>query len=524
MRSVSIAHPPFAMDTTSYWIDSAPLPRFPTLEKSLEVDVAVIGGGIMGITTAYLLKQAGRTVALLERERCARVDTGHTTAHVTAITDLSRQEIVKRFGREAARGVWEAGSAAIDQIVTAIRTEEIACDFRWVPGYLHAPLEPANEKEQPRERDWLQKEAEACRELTIESAFLEAVPYFSQPGIMFAHQALFHPRKYLAALVQKIPGRGSHVFENSGVSAIEEKPPTVRVGSSEIRCHHVVMATHNPLLGTAGLLGATLFQSKLALYSSYAIGAKIPPQKIPEASFWDTADPYNHLRVERKRGYDYAIFGGEDHKTGQQPDTTEPYRRLEERLKRFVPQAEVDHRWSGQVIDTADGLPYIGELVEKQFGATGFAGNGMTFGTLGAMMATDWVVGRQNPWSELFDPGRKKLRGATWTYLKENKDYPYYLVRDWVGGAEGKSLRSLKKGQGKILHLDGRKVAAYRDDNGKVTLCSPVCTHLKCIVGWNEAERTWDCPCHGSRFKPTGEVIAGPAEDPLPKLPAKDEK
>jgi glycine/D-amino acid oxidase-like deaminating enzyme/nitrite reductase/ring-hydroxylating ferredoxin subunit len=512
------------MDTTSYWIDSAPLPRFPKLDRDVEVDVAVIGGGIVGITTAYLLKRAGRTVALLERERCARVDTGHTTAHVTAVTDLSRQEIAKTFSKEAARAVWDASSAAIDQIVTNIRAEDIACDFRWVPGYLHTPLEPEDEKEQRKAREWLEQEAEVCRELAIESAFTDAVPYFNLAGVKFAHQALFHPRRYLAALVQKIPGKGCHVFENSEASEVQEKPLAVRVGDRTVRCQHVVMGTHNPLVGNAGVFGATLFQSKLALYSTYAIGAKIPAEKLPEASWWDTADPYNYLRVERKRGYDYAILGGEDHKTGQQEDTHEPYRKLEARLKKFIPEAEVAHRWSGQVIDTNDGLPFIGELVEKQFGATGFAGNGMTFGTLSAMMATDWALGRKNPWSELFDPGRKNVQGGAWTYLKENKDYPYYLVRDWVGGAEGKSLRALKKGQGKVLHLDGRKVAAYRNDNGEVSLCSPVCTHLKCIVGWNEAERTWDCPCHGSRFKPTGEVISGPAEEPLEKLPAKEDK
>ena len=503
------------MDTTSYWIDSAPLPRFPKLERDLEVDVVVIGGGLMGITAAYLLKQAGRTVALLERERCARVDTGHTTAHLTAVTDLSRHEIKKTFGLEAARAVWDAGSAAIDQIATNIRAEDIDCDFRWVPGYLHVPLEGATGDD----RKFLEDDLEVARELNIQAAWMEAVPYFGLPGIKYAHQALFHPRKYLAALVQKIPGERSHVFENTEAGEIEEKPLAVRVGETRIRCRQIVMGTDNPLMGKAGLLGATLFQSKLALYSSYVVGAKVPPGVLPEGSFWDTADPYNYLRVEPKRGHDYAIFGGEDHKTGQEEDTPGCYRRLEERLKKFVPAAEIDHRWSGQVIDTNDGLPFIGELVENQFGATGFAGNGMTFGTLSAMMVTDAILKRKNPWVDLFDPGRKKIRGGTWTYLSENKDYPYYLVRDWMGGAEGKSLRALKNGQGKILHLAGKKVAAYRDEKGAVSLCSPVCTHLKCIVGWNEAERTWDCPCHGSRFKPTGEVISGPAEEPLEKMP-----
>ena len=504
----------------SYWIDSAPLPRFPKLDRTIDVDVVVIGGGMMGITTAYLLKQAGRSVALLERDRLARVDTGNTTAHLTAVTDLSREETVKTFGREAAKAVWDAGAAAIDQIVNNIRAEDIACEFRWVPGYLHVPVETPAEKES----EHLQREAKVARELGIEAGFLPSIPPFNVPGVKFPNQALFHPRKYLSALAQKIPGHGSHVFESTEAGEVQKQPLGVKAGEHVIHCAYVVLATHNPLMGAAGLVGATLFQSKLALYTSYAVGAKVPKGKLPEASFWDTGDPYNYLRVDKHREFDYAILGGEDHKTGQEPETSERFRRLEQRLLRMVPEAQLDHQWSGQVIDTNDGLPLIGELVENQFGATGFAGNGMTFGTLGAMMARDAVLKRKNPWSELFDPGRKKLLGGAWTYLKENKDYPYYMLRDWLGGTEGKSLRVLKKGQGKILHLDGRKVAAYRDDEGNVSLCSPVCTHLKCIVGWNEAERTWDCPCHGSRFKPGGEVLSGPAEEPLEKLPAHGEK
>jgi glycine/D-amino acid oxidase-like deaminating enzyme/nitrite reductase/ring-hydroxylating ferredoxin subunit len=506
------------METSSYWIESAPLPRFPAIGENLEVDVVVIGGGITGITAAYLLKKAGRTVALLERRRCARVDTGHTTAHLTAVTDLSRQDAAKTFGKEAARAIWEASNAAIDQILANIRREDVACDFRWVPGYLHAPLEPASETETSRKREWLEREANQARELEIPAEFTNTVPGLDCPGIRFPHQALFHPRKYLSALAQTIPGKGSYLFEESEAGQVDERPLGVHVGRHLIRCRHIVMATHNPILGTAGMTGATLFQSKLALYSSYAIGARIPPERLPEALFWDTAEPYNYLRVERRRDHAYAIFGGEDHKTGQADDTAAHVHRLEQRLLRLVPEAVVEHRWSGQVIDTNDGLPFIGELVDRQFGATGYAGNGMTFGTLGAMMATDWVLGRKNPWSDLFDPARKKLLGGTWSYLKENKDYPYYLLRDWLGGAEGKSLTALKKGEGKILHLDGRKVAAYRNPDGDVTLCSPICTHMKCIVSWNDAERTWDCPCHGSRFKPTGEVISGPAEEPLEKI------
>jgi Rieske Fe-S protein len=241
---------------------------------------------------------------------------------------------------------------------------------------------------------------------------------------------------------------------------------------------------------------------------------------LPEALFWDTGTPYHYLRVDHRRGFDYAIFGGQDHKTGQETDTEAAYDRLQRELLKLLPKATPDRRWSGQVVETNDGLPFIGETAEGQFIATGFAGNGMTFGTLSAMMATDAVLGRKNPWAELFAPQRKKLLGGTWNYLKENKDYPYYLLRNWIGGAEGKSIKALKRNHGKILNLDGRKVAAYRDEHGHVTLCSPVCTHLKCIVAWNEAEQTWDCPCHGSRFKPTGEVMSGPAERDLEKIDA----
>jgi glycine/D-amino acid oxidase-like deaminating enzyme/nitrite reductase/ring-hydroxylating ferredoxin subunit len=507
------------MDTKSYWIDSSPLPRFSKPDKDLKVDVVIIGGGITGITTAYLMKRAGLTVALIERERFARIDTGHTTAHLTSVTDLRLHQLIKTFGKEAARAVWDAGGAAIDQIVTSIRAEDIKCDFRWVPGYLHSPFgEPVDKYVKE-----LRGEADAAAELNIQGNYCERIPAFSVPGVKFSHQAIFHPRKYLAGLLSTIAGDGSHVFENTTAEEILERPLAVKTEGKRLQCRYLVLATHNPLMGNTGTASALLFQTKLALYTSYALGARLPAESLPEASFWDMGDPYYYLRVERHRGYDYAIFGGEDHKTGQACDTVAVYRKLEEKFLSFAHGATVDYRWSGQVIETNDGLPLIGETAPHQFAATGFSGNGMTFGTLGAMMAVDAVLKRKNPWRELFDIHRKKIIGGTWSYLTENKDYPYYMVRDWLAKSEGDSLTSLAAGEGKILNLNGKKVAAHRDDKGKVTLCSPVCTHLQCIVGWNNAERTWDCPCHGSRFKPTGEVISGPAEEPLPRLNEKGE-
>ena len=439
---------------------------------------------------------------------------GQTTAHLTCVTDKRLHELASDFGKDSARAVWEAGFAAIDQIAAIIRNENLKSDFKWVPGYLHASLKGDVRKERER----LEKDAQLAEEFGFKAQFLESVPYFKQPGVRFPNQAKFHPIKYLSALARIIPGKGSFIFENTAAESFDEKPLTVHSGNHKIRCDYVFLATHTPLMGTTGLLSATLFQTKLSLYTSYVLGAKLPQELLPEASFWDTGHPYYYLRIDRRRGFDFAILGGEDHKTGQESDTELPYRRLRQVLHEILPSAEVTHRWSGQVIETNDGLPFIGETASQQFAATGFAGNGFTLGTLGAMMAVDAFMGKRNPWRELFKVDRKKLKGGTWDYLKENKDYPYYLIRDWLGGAEGKSLKGLRKGQGKILSLEGKKVAAYRDQNGKVSLRSPVCTHLKCIVGWNNAEKTWDCPCHGSRFKATGEVLTGPAEEDLEEV------
>jgi Rieske Fe-S protein len=213
-----------------------------------------------------------------------------------------------------------------------------------------------------------------------------------------------------------------------------------------------------------------------------------------------------------------VLLGGEDHKTGQEEDPNTRFARLEDALTRLCPEIEITHRWSGQVIETIDGLPYIGEMAPRQFAATGFSGNGMTFGTLGAMMAADAATGRTNPWAELFDLKRTKVLGGLWDYLRENKDYPYYLIRDRFAGPETRSLRAIPRGAGRIAEVDGRRVAAYRGPDGAVTLLSPVCTHMGCHVAWNTAENAWECPCHGSRFKPTGQVISGPAEAPLERI------
>jgi Rieske Fe-S protein len=268
-------------------------------------------------------------------------------------------------------------------------------------------------------------------------------------------------------------------------------------------------------MGKTNIASATLLQTKLYLYTSYVVGGRIAKGTVPDMLFWDTASPYHYLRLDDRGDHDFVIFGGNDHKTGQAEDTVRCFERLEAAARRAVPSLDITRRWSGQVIETNDGLPFIGESSSHQFAATGYAGNGMTFGTLAGMMADDACAGRKNPWQELFDPGRTKVRGGAWDYLKENVDYPYYMIRDRIVGPQGTSLRALQTGEGKVLDNAGERVAASRGADGRVTMVSPVCTHMGCLVEWNRAEKTWDCPCHGSRFLPDGQVLAGPAETPL---------
>ncbi len=506
--------PAIKRNTTPYWSTSATFPQFAKLDSDVVADVAVVGGGISGLSAAYLLAKAGKEVILLERDRCASTDTGHTSAHLTMVTDTRLAELVTRFGRNHAQAVWDAGLAAIATIEEVVREHELDAGFEWIDGYLHAPLGGETSEEAGK----LKEDADLARELGFDAEYVEAVPLVKRPGIRFADQARIHPRAYLAGVAKAFVELGGRIYEHSAADEFCDEPRSVKVGGHTVSCQDLVITTHDPLVGLTGLAGATLFQTKLALYTSYVVAGRIRSGAVPDALWWDTNDPYYYLRVEPHRDFDLVIFGGEDHKTGQHDDTAACYRRLEKRLADIIPDIELTHCWSGQVIETPDGLPYIGQSADHQYSATGYSGNGLTFGTLSGIMISDAILGRSNPWAELFDPSRKALARGLWDYVKENVDYPYYMIRDRFAGAEARSIRAVKRNEGKIIERHGAKAAAYRDEAGYVTLRSAICTHMGCVVGWNTAEKTWDCPCHGSRFKPSGEVISGPAESPLAKV------
>jgi glycine/D-amino acid oxidase-like deaminating enzyme/nitrite reductase/ring-hydroxylating ferredoxin subunit len=430
------------------------------------------------------------------------------------VTDVRLHTLVKDFGRTHAQAVWDAGLAAIGTIDAAVREQRIDAGFAWVDGYLHAPTE-GNDRDHVES---LREDAALASDLGFDVEYIDAAPLVNRPAIRVAGQARIHPRAYLSGLAQAVIRMGGRIYEQSPASEFVDSPRAVRSRGFEVRCTDVVLATHNPLVGFNGLLSATLMQTKLALYTSYVVAGTVPRGRVPDALWWDTMDPYHYLRVEPQQDRDLLIFGGADHKTGQQPDTTSCYSHLEARLRALVPGVEITHRWSGQVIETPDGLPYIGQTADHQYAATGFSGNGLTFGTVSGLVIADAILGRRNPWAELFDPSRKAVSRGLWDYLKENVDYPYYLVRDRFAGAETRSHREIARGQGTVIEHKGAKVAVYRDDAGAVTKRSAICTHMGCVVNWNDAERTWDCPCHGSRFTPQGAVISGPAESPLPEV------
>lgn len=503
------------MNTHPFWTEASPAHQaYPALEADIDTEVVVVGGGITGVSTAHLLARAGLRVVLLERDLIGCGDTAHTTAHLTYMTDMRLSKLVRTAGEERALISWMAGFRAMEKIrsTAAALIEDV--ELVEVPGYLVA----AESADMAAEVPLLKKECEMMQGMGFEVLYLDEIPPTGRPGLRFERQMKFHPLKYLRALTRECRKLGVRIHENTGVGEFGESPRQLMANGHRVNYEHVIIATHVPLQGNRGTLGAALFQTKLASYSTYALAARAPSGSLPEMIWSDTAEPFHYLRVDRTEDGNVIVLGGEDHKTGQMEDTGDCFSRLEEVLSRLVPEARVSHRWSGQVVETVDGLPYIGPDKEGQFVATGFAGNGMTFGVAAAIMARDHITGQHNGWEETFAPSRVKI-AATTAYIRENSDFPYRMISDRMGIEKG-NVDDLKIGEGCVREINGDPVAVCRDDQGAVHSLCAVCPHLGCIVAWNESELTWDCPCHGSRFEADGKLIAGPAEKDLQPVAA----
>lgn len=495
--------------STSLWMATADTPFQSRLKESIRTDVCIIGAGIAGLTTAYLLAREGRSVVVLDDGLSGGGMTGRTTAHLTNAYDDRYLEIEKLHGEEAARLTAESHTVAIEEINRIITAEKIDCDFEWLDGFLFCSPEDSV--------DLLDKELAASHRAGlkgVEKVARAPVSSFNTgPALRFPRQAQFHPLKYLGGLVKAImreEGRicgQTHATKIEGGSQARIETSHGPVVTSEV----VVVATNTPVNDRVAI------HTKQAPYVTYVIGVRVPKNSVTRALYWDTGDPYHYLRLQREDDYDVLIVGGEDHKTGQENDGDERLARLEQWTRERFPQSEdVQYRWSGQVMEPVDGLAFIGRNPldeDNVYIATGDSGQGMTHGTIAGMLLSDLIQGRKNRWEDLYSPSRIRLKSLP-EYASENINVAGQYA-DYMTAGNIKSESELRPGEGAIMRDGVSKIAVRRDASGNVHKLSAICPHLGCVVAWNSTEQTWDCPCHGSRFSASGRVYQGPANSDL---------
>jgi glycine/D-amino acid oxidase-like deaminating enzyme/nitrite reductase/ring-hydroxylating ferredoxin subunit len=500
--------------TTSLWMATADVPECPTLLQNAKCEVCIVGAGIAGLTTAYQLGVAGRRVVVLDDGPIGGGETGRTTAHITAALDDRYYEIEKIHDLHGSRVAADSHAAAIERIDQIVRDERIDCDFVRLDGYLFLGGDSTVQE--------LKRELEAVHRAGLRD--VELVPrapitsFDTGPALRFPRQAQFHPIKYLAGLARAIERQGGRIFTNTHAEEMRGGPlPTVKTSDGmRITCDVVVVCTNTPVNDWVTI------HTKQAPYRTYVIGARIPTGSVPVGLYWDTPDPYHYIRVEGGGGrppgqgaYDVLIVGGEDHKTGQADDAESRWHKLEEWTRERFPMVQgIEYRWSGQVIEPVDYMGFIGRNPggdENIYIATGDSGNGMTHGTIAGMLITDLITGKHSPWKELYDPARiTASRDSVLEFVKENLNVAAQY-RDYITPGEVSSPDMIAPGEGAVMRRGRKKIAVYKDEAGSIHEMSAVCTHLYCIVDWNTAEKTWDCPCHGSRFDPYGHVVNGPA-------------
>ncbi|WP_324674962.1 FAD-dependent oxidoreductase [Hymenobacter sp. GOD-10R] len=503
--------------TQPSWLHTAPsLAEFPALTENITADVVVVGAGIAGLTTAYLLAREGRNVVVLESGKLGSGETGRTTAHLSNALDDRYTTLEELFGESGARIAAQSHGGAIDLINDIVREEHIACDFARVNGYLFLPKDG--------DRQELDEELEAAHHagLTGVRRLSNSPTKGFQTGecLEFPNQGQFHIIKYLHGLVDAITRLGGRIFTHSHVSEVKGgKSASVTTASgAKVTAKAVLVATNTPVNDRV------VMHTKQHPYRTYAIAARIPHGSVTKALYWDTPDPYHYIRLEEVPGepdgvsYDLLLVGGEDHKTGQGVPE-ESFRCLEEWAREHFPMIEsIDYRWSGQVMEPSDSLGYAGRNPlddENVYIITGDSGHGMTHGTLGAMIVADLIQGRQTPWEELYDPGRVTFRPtALKEFIVENVNVAAEYT-DLLTGGDVSQEEEIKPGSGAVLRRGLTKVAVYRDPQGQTHTCSAICPHLGCVVHWNGVESSWDCPCHGSRFDAYGHLLNGPSNQDL---------
>jgi len=496
------------MSTQSIWSrQRAERPSFSVFSEPITVDVAIIGGGITGMTAAYHLLKAGKRIALLEQAHIGEGDTGSSTAFLTYVVDTSLKELVKTFGKEAATLVWQSNREMIDQVERIVYIEQIDCGFKRCPAKIFAHNADAAQD--------LKEEAELAQSLGF------PVIWHDEPLLPFAHhgymevpdQAKFNPLQYIEALALDLEEEGALIFEKTHVHEVEgEGPIILHASEGTITATDVIVATHGPV--TQSLQ----FPSRFEASRTYVIEADLLSD-LAEGIYWNTEEPYHYFRVDRDHGKARILLGGEDHVTGKSDiPEMKHFERLESYLTHLLPTETrtVFTQWSGQIYETIDGLPYIGRAAGAKhfYVATGFAGNGMTFGSMAGHILSHLIVEGAHPWADLYKTIR--MHGAG-TMIELGASFVSELIHGKVKG-DVSSIDDILPGTGAILIEAGKPLAVFKKTDGGLIRLSGVCTHLHCTVKWNGAEKSWDCPCHGSRFDLEGGVLNGPAIEPLDQI------
>lgn len=504
----------------SCWFDEAPEIKFSPLNQNTSADVVVVGGGIAGVTTAYQLSKNNFSVILIEDGNIGSGETGRTTAHISNALDDRYFRIEKSFDNETSRLAAESHTEAINFIERIVIENNIICNFERVNGYLM--LHPSDDEESLRE------ELNAAKRAGLHVELIETAPDIIAAGnkfLKFPNQGQFHPLKYLSGLCKIILNNKGFIYTDTHVKEINNKGVETSNGY-KVNAKYVVVATNSPINDVVKI------HNKQAPYRTYVVAARVPKNSISHSLWWDTGNhkstwqvyPYHYVRIHPYSSeFDLLIVGGEDHKTGQADEENisgeERFAALKNWAKNHFPiMEEVLFRWSGQVMEPVDHLGLIGRNPDDEniFIATGDSGNGITHGTIAGILISDLIAGKKNKWEEIYNPSRISLSAAG-TYLQENLNVAKQYV-DFITPGDIDSLKELKNGEGAIIRDELWKAAVYRDETGKLHIFSAVCPHLKCIVNWNNTEKSFDCPCHGSRFSTLGRVINGPANVDLERI------
>lgn len=496
----------FTEPPRSYWMASTPVTEYPSLKDDLKVDLAIIGGGMAGISCAYLLKDAGMKIAVIEADRILQGTTGHTTAKVTSQHDIIYSKIKKQISEEAAQQYADANESAIRLIERITKERNIDCDFVDQSAYIYTQQEGYIDK--------IAEEAMAASSLGIKASYVEStlLPFPIKAAVRFDNQAQFHPRKFLLPLAKEITDSGSHIFEQSRVVDIEENDGYVLTTGEgrRISAEKLLIASHYPCYNKPGLYFTRIYVEK-----SYVVAIKAK-EDYPGGMYINAEDPARSLRSQRSGKGELILVGGEHHKTGQGEDTTGYYGRLLDFANENFNVEGVSYRWSTQDCMTMDGLPYVGYFTAKSpnmYIVTGFGKWGMTNSMASAMVIRDLIIEGKSPWQEVYNPSRHTLAASAKNFVVENLNVADMLIEGKISPLP-KDV-DIKPGEAKVFEMDGKRTGAYRDENNKLHVVDTTCSHMGCELSWNSAEKTWDCPCHGSRFSYDGDVVEGPTVAPL---------